>query len=113
MVSTSDGMATPPATVSRRITGDYLNYTDGHAQSQELPNQMSPLVDGARSLGIELGTAQLAQLDQLGAALREANTRVNLTRITDPAEIETRHFLDSLQPRCRSSSGSRPATSCG
>jgi len=57
---------------------------------------MSPLVDGARSLGIELGTAQLAQLDQLGAALREANTRVNLTRITDPAEIETRHFLDSL-----------------
>jgi len=57
---------------------------------------VSALVDGARALGIELGTAQLAQLDQLGAALREANQRVNLTRITDPAEIETRHFLDSL-----------------
>jgi 16S rRNA (guanine527-N7)-methyltransferase len=57
---------------------------------------MSALVEGARELGIELSTGQLAQLDQLGAALRESNTRVNLTRITDPAEIETRHFLDSL-----------------
>jgi 16S rRNA (guanine527-N7)-methyltransferase len=59
---------------------------------------VSALVDGARQLGIELNTAQLAQLDQLGAALREANQRVNLTRIIDPAEIETRHFLDSLTP---------------
>jgi len=57
---------------------------------------VSALVDGARQLGIELSTGQLAQLDQLGAALREANQRVNLTRIVDPAEIETRHFLDSL-----------------
>jgi 16S rRNA (guanine527-N7)-methyltransferase len=47
-------------------------------------------------LGIELNDAMLAKLDQLGAALREGNRRVNLTRITDPAEIETRHFLDSL-----------------
>src|SRR5438128_11719231 len=47
-------------------------------------------------LNIELGDAQLATLDQLGAALREGNRQVNLTRITDPAEIETRHFLDSL-----------------
>jgi 16S rRNA (guanine527-N7)-methyltransferase len=57
---------------------------------------MSALVAGASELGIELSSGQLAQLDQLGAALREGNTRVNLTRITDPAEIETRHFLDSL-----------------
>jgi 16S rRNA (guanine527-N7)-methyltransferase len=57
---------------------------------------VSALVDGARQLGIELSSAQLAQLDQLGAALREANQRMNLTRIVDPAEIETRHFLDSL-----------------
>src|SRR5438552_14613107 len=53
-------------------------------------------VAAAASLGIELNAAQLAQLDQLGAALREGNQRVNLTRITDPAAIETRHFLDSL-----------------
>ena len=57
---------------------------------------MSGLVEGARSLGIELSVAQLAQLDQLGAALREGNQRVNLTRITDPAKVELLHFLDSL-----------------
>src|ERR1700730_12835252 len=57
---------------------------------------MSALVEGAARLEIELGDAQLAMLDQLGAALREGNRRVNLTRITDPADIETRHFLDSL-----------------
>jgi 16S rRNA (guanine527-N7)-methyltransferase len=57
---------------------------------------VSALVEGAERLGVPLGEAQLARLDQLGAALREGNRRVNLTRITDPAEIETRHFLDSL-----------------
>src|SRR5713101_3167578 len=57
---------------------------------------MSALLDGAARLNIELRDAQLARLDQLGAALRDGNQRVNLTRITDPAEIETRHFLDSL-----------------
>src|SRR5207302_10734693 len=54
------------------------------------------LVENAARLGIELSDAQLARLDQLGAALREGNRRVNLTRITDPAAIETRHLLDSL-----------------
>jgi 16S rRNA (guanine527-N7)-methyltransferase len=54
------------------------------------------LVQAAARLGIQLTDGQLAQLDQLGAALREGNRRVNLTRITDPAEIESRHFLDSL-----------------
>jgi 16S rRNA (guanine527-N7)-methyltransferase len=57
---------------------------------------MSRLVEGAARLEIELNDAQLARLDQLGAALREGNRRVNLTRIVDPAEVETRHFLDSL-----------------
>jgi 16S rRNA (guanine527-N7)-methyltransferase len=57
---------------------------------------VSGLVEAARGLGLELSAAQLAQLDQLGAALREGNRRVNLTRITDPAKVETLHFLDSL-----------------
>lgn len=57
---------------------------------------MSALLEGAARLQIELNDAQLARLDQLGAALRDGNQRVNLTRIIDPAEIETRHFLDSL-----------------
>src|SRR5215467_2297174 len=54
------------------------------------------LVDAAARLGIHLDAGRLARLDQLGAALREGNKRVNLTRITDPAEFEVRHVLDSL-----------------
>src|SRR5579864_7322348 len=60
------------------------------------PEIHTSLVEAAAQLGITLNDAQLAQLDQLGAALREGNRRVNLTRITDPGEIETRHWLDSL-----------------
>jgi 16S rRNA (guanine527-N7)-methyltransferase len=57
---------------------------------------VSALVEGAHDLGLELTAAQLALFDQLGAALREGNRTVNLTRITDPAKVETLHFLDSL-----------------
>jgi len=54
------------------------------------------LVDSAARLGVHLSAGQLARLDQLAAALREGNRRVNLTRIIDPRSIEVRHFLDSL-----------------
>ena len=57
---------------------------------------MPNLVENAADLGITLNDAALAKLDQLGAALREGNKQVNLTRVTEPAEVETRHFLDSL-----------------
>src|SRR5579864_4239086 len=60
------------------------------------PETRESLVDAAARLGIALGPGQLAQLDQLGAALREGNQRVNLTRITAPADFEVRHVLDSL-----------------
>ena len=60
------------------------------------PELGSSLAEAAAAIGIDLTSAQVAQLDQLGAAVREGNRRVNLTRITDPADIETRHFLDSL-----------------
>jgi len=72
----------------------WLNYTNDPARFWHFA--MSDLVEGAARLEIPLSAAQLAQLDQLGAALREGNRRVNLTRITEPADIETRHFLDSL-----------------
>src|SRR6266704_3066160 len=60
------------------------------------PELVKSLVEAAAHLGIQLTNGQLAMFDQFGAALREGNRRVNLTRIADPAEIETRHFLDSL-----------------
>jgi len=60
------------------------------------PELGSSLIEAAARLGIPLGNAELARFDQLGAALREGNKRVNLTRITDPTEFEIRHVLDSL-----------------
>jgi 16S rRNA (guanine527-N7)-methyltransferase len=51
---------------------------------------------GAAALGIPLDAAQLQQFEQLRALLIDWNTRINLTAITDPVEIEARHFLDSL-----------------
>jgi 16S rRNA (guanine527-N7)-methyltransferase len=61
-----------------------------------VPTATSALVEGARLLGIELAPGQLARFDRFAAALREANRDLNLTRITDPAAVETKHFLDSL-----------------
>jgi 16S rRNA (guanine527-N7)-methyltransferase len=60
------------------------------------PELSDSLVEVVARLGIHLNQGQLARLDQLGAAVREGNKRVNLTRITNPAEFEVRHVLDSL-----------------
>jgi 16S rRNA (guanine(527)-N(7))-methyltransferase RsmG len=54
------------------------------------------LRDGARELGIELSDEQIAQLDTFASLLVETNKTLNLTRITDPAEIVTHHYLDSF-----------------
>jgi 16S rRNA (guanine527-N7)-methyltransferase len=57
---------------------------------------VAPLVDGAAALGVALDDAQLDQFRRFRDLLLDANTRINLTAITDPAEVVTRHFLDSL-----------------
>ena len=57
---------------------------------------MTSLAERAAILGVPLTTSQLAQFEQYAAALMEWNQRFNLTAITAPDEIETRHFLDAL-----------------
>lgn len=47
-------------------------------------------------LDIELTANQLCQFDELTRLLVEWNRRINLTAITDPAEIAIKHYLDSL-----------------
>lgn len=47
-------------------------------------------------LGIALPQAALAQLEAYAAYLIEYNEKVNLTAITEPAEIAHKHFVDSL-----------------
>jgi 16S rRNA (guanine527-N7)-methyltransferase len=57
---------------------------------------MELLLSGARQLGIALTETHLAKFRLLRDELLQWNRRVNLTAITDPAEVETKHFLDSL-----------------
>ena len=47
-------------------------------------------------LGLELESRQLAQFQRLSDLLRDWNQRMNLTSITDPADIDIKHYLDSL-----------------
>ena len=54
------------------------------------------LRDGAAELGIDLSESRLAHLDDFAAFLVEANSRFNLTRITQPQDIVTSHYLDSF-----------------
>ncbi len=54
------------------------------------------LQDHAREMGIELTDAQADAFQRFREELLDWNQRMNLTSITDPAEIETKHFLDSL-----------------
>jgi 16S rRNA (guanine527-N7)-methyltransferase len=58
--------------------------------------ELAALVAGAAALGLPLDAAQTRRFDRFRALLIEWNERFNLTAITDPAEILTRHFLDSL-----------------
>ncbi|MYD39285.1 MAG: 16S rRNA (guanine(527)-N(7))-methyltransferase RsmG [Chloroflexi bacterium] len=47
-------------------------------------------------LGCELAASQLAQFEQLTGLLLDWNSRMNLTGITEPADIALKHYLDSL-----------------
>jgi 16S rRNA (guanine527-N7)-methyltransferase len=57
---------------------------------------MEPLRLGAASLGVTLDDTQMARFAALSDLLLDWNTRVNLTAITNPAQVVTLHFLDSL-----------------
>ena len=53
-------------------------------------------VEAATQWGLALTAAQLAQFEQYQALLLAWNERINLTAITDPEQIQVRHFLDAL-----------------
>jgi 16S rRNA (guanine527-N7)-methyltransferase len=55
-----------------------------------------PLIAGAAVLGLALNATQLARFASYRALLLEWNARFNLTAITEPAQVVTHHFLDSL-----------------
>jgi 16S rRNA (guanine527-N7)-methyltransferase len=57
---------------------------------------MELLYAGARKLGFELSPVQVDLFTTYYRELVEWNRRTNLTRITDYAEVQIKHFLDSL-----------------
>ncbi len=57
---------------------------------------LSALHSGALQFGLSLSQAQLVTFERYLQELLAWNERVNLTSITEPAEIVTKHFLDSL-----------------
>ena len=54
------------------------------------------LFDGALKLNIDLGETKISQFMTYMEMLIEKNKLLNLTAITEPKEIITKHFLDSL-----------------
>ncbi len=57
---------------------------------------MQHLKTGAARLGIKLNQRQLGQFQIYYAELLSWNRRINLTAITEPEEVQLKHFLDSL-----------------
>ena len=57
---------------------------------------MELLSNGAPELGLSLNAAQLAQFETYYRELADWNTRMNLTSVIDYAEVQIKHFLDSL-----------------
>jgi 16S rRNA (guanine527-N7)-methyltransferase len=57
---------------------------------------MQKLIEGARKLGLNLTSDQVAMFRRYRDELIAWRSRVNLTAITDEEGIQTKHFLDSL-----------------
>src|SRR5215218_3684576 len=57
---------------------------------------LSMLAERAAALGVSLSPEQLAAFAAYRDELLAWNERVNLTSIRDPAEVELRHFVDSI-----------------
>ncbi len=57
---------------------------------------MALLTASAAQLGIELDSIQVGRFESHLRQMLAWNARAGLTRVTDPDEIQTRHFVDSL-----------------
>lgn len=78
-----------------------------HRQVQDMSFLALDLLrDGARELGVELTGEQLDLLDRFAMQLIETNKTLNLTRIREPDEIVTGHYLDSFT--CLAAADIRP-----
>lgn len=61
-----------------------------------MKEMMEAIQAGLPELGLHLEETQVQTMCQFGQALLEKNQVMNLTAITDPAQVAKLHFLDSL-----------------
>lgn len=59
---------------------------------------VSLLTKGALDLDIDLKEIEINRFFKYKELLKDWNTKINITAITDDEEIDTKHFLDSLTP---------------
>ncbi len=57
---------------------------------------MERLISGAAQMGLTLTPAHVAAFQTYSDELLAWNQQFNLTAVTDPEQVQTRHFLDSL-----------------
>ena len=76
---------------------------------------MQKLLWGTAQMGLNLLPAQAAAFDIFTEELLAWNERTNLTAITDPDQVEIRHYLDSLAlvPALAALDGISPAALLG
>ena len=63
-----------------------------------MPDMLQLLKDGIDRLNIGYTDNQLNSLIKYYEILIERNKVLNLTRITEPTDVVTKHFLDSMTP---------------
>lgn len=63
----------------------------------------------AKEMGVKVSPAQAQQFQTYLELLLEWNEKINLTAVTDPAEVVEKHFVDSLTllSRCKLKEGAR------
>jgi 16S rRNA (guanine527-N7)-methyltransferase len=54
--------------------------------------------DGAAQMGLKVNRQQAALFSRHAQLLMQWNRKINLTAITDPADIAVKHFLDAIAP---------------
>ncbi len=74
-------------------TGSATNRAEDAAAPAD---DLAALAAGSNAFGVTLDAEQLAAFGRYRELLLEWNERLNLTAITDPQAVVTRHFLDSL-----------------
>jgi 16S rRNA (guanine527-N7)-methyltransferase len=86
------GAGLPPA---QQTSPAFFNPAQQSSPARANPD-FQPFLEGLHQLGLGLTEQQLDQFLRYREELLDWNTRINLTAISDPDEVLTKHFLDSL-----------------